>query len=55
MSTKINYIVKVVDAKIADVKKALEAGGIKVGSIIEMHKEEMEEAEASDTSFKVDI
>lgn len=46
MATKINYIVKVLDAKMVDVKKALEAGGIKVSSIIETHKEEMKEAEA---------
>lgn len=47
MATKINFMVKVVDAKITDVKKALEAGGIKVSSIIEMYKEEVKETEAS--------
>lgn len=47
MATKINYMVKVVDAKMTDLKKALEAGGIKVSSIIEMYKEEERETEAS--------
>lgn len=46
MATNINYIVKVLDAKITDVKKALEAGGITVSSIIEMYKEEAKEVEA---------
>ena len=50
MAMNINYMVKVVDAKIGDVKKALEAGGIKVNSIIEMYKEEMKEAEAGSSS-----
>lgn len=36
----INYILKVKDAKLVDVQKALEAAGIKVRSIIEIHKEE---------------
>ncbi|MEK7279282.1 MAG: hypothetical protein AAB090_01385 [Nitrospirota bacterium] len=47
MAVKINYMVKVVDAKMTDVKKALEAGGIKVSSIIETYKEEVKETEAS--------
>lgn len=47
MSMKINYMVKVVDAKIGDIKKALEAGGVEVSSIIEMYKEEMKEEEAN--------
>lgn len=46
MTTKTNFMVKVVDAKMTDVKKALEAGGIKVSSIIEMYKEEAKETEA---------
>ncbi len=50
MATKINYMVKVVDAKMTDVKKALEAGGIKVSSIIEMYKEEEKETEANSSS-----
>jgi hypothetical protein len=39
MSTKRNYLVKVLDAKIVDVKRALEAKGIKIESIYEMYKE----------------
>ncbi len=35
-----NYILKVQDAKAVDVQKALQAAGIKVTSIIEVHKEE---------------
>jgi hypothetical protein len=36
----INYILKVKDAKTVDVKKALEAAGIAVESVQEVHKEE---------------
>jgi hypothetical protein len=39
MSTKRNYLVKVLDAKIVDVKRALEAKGIQIESIYEMYKE----------------
>ena len=42
MPTKRNYLVKVLDAKIVDVKRALEAKGIKLESIYEMYKETME-------------
>lgn len=38
--TNVNYIVKVTDAKLMDVQKALEQAGIKVRSIIEIFKEE---------------
>jgi hypothetical protein len=34
-----NFMVKVTDAKLIDVKKALQAAGIKVRSIIEIFKE----------------
>jgi len=40
MATNSNYIVKVTDAKLMDVQKALEQVGIKVRSIIEVFKEE---------------
>lgn len=50
MAVKINYMVKVVDAKMTDLKKALEAGGIKVSSIIETYKEEVKETEANSSS-----
>ncbi len=42
MPTKRNYLVKVLDAKIVDVKRALEAKGIKLESIYEMYKETKE-------------
>jgi len=38
--TNSNFIVKVTDAKLADIQKALKAAGIKVRSIIEVFKEE---------------
>ncbi len=34
-----NYILKVQDAKLSDIQKALQSAGIKVVSIIEVHKE----------------
>jgi hypothetical protein len=45
---KSNYVLKVEDAKAVDIQKALQAAGIKVTSIIEVHKEKEEEtAQAS--------
>lgn len=43
--TNINYIVKVKDAKLVDVQKALQQAGIQVRSILEVHKEEEKTAE----------
>jgi hypothetical protein len=40
-----NFMVKVEDAKLPDVQKALQAAGIKVRSIIEIHKEEIKKEE----------
>lgn len=40
MAVNSNYIVKVADAKLSDVQKALEQAGIKVRSIVEVFKEE---------------
>ena len=40
MAANNNYIVKVTDAKLTDVQKALEQAGIKVRSIVEIFKEE---------------
>lgn len=37
--TNSNFIVKVTDAKLIDIQKALQAAGIKVRSIIEVFKE----------------
>ena len=42
MPIKRNYLIKVFDAKIVDVKRALEAKGIKLESIYEMYKETRE-------------
>lgn len=48
MATNSNFLIKVTDAKMPEVKKALEGAGITVRSIIALHKEETggeEEAE----------
>jgi hypothetical protein len=45
MAVHSNFIVKVVDAKMMDVQKALEAAGIKIRSISEIYKEEAAAAE----------
>ena len=47
MPTKRNYLIKVLDAKIVDVKRALEAKGIKLESIYEMYKEALEPEKVS--------
>lgn len=41
----INYILKVEDAKLTDIQKALTAAGIKVRSIQEVYKEEVKKEE----------
>lgn len=38
-----NFILKVTDAKLTDIQKALQAAGIKVRSLIEVFKEEKSE------------
>lgn len=43
--TNINYIVKVKDAKLVDVQKALQQAGIQVRSILEVYKEEEKSVE----------
>jgi hypothetical protein len=40
MATKTNYILKVSDAKLADIQKALKDANINVLSILEIHREE---------------
>ena len=40
MATRTNFILKVSDAKLADVQKALKDANINVVSILEVHKEE---------------
>lgn len=42
-----NFMVKVEDAKLPDIQKALKEAGIKVRSIIEVYKEEISKAESS--------
>ena len=41
MAVSLNYILKVVDAKPAEIRKALEQAGIKVRGLAEIHKEEI--------------
>jgi hypothetical protein len=41
MAMKTNFILKVQDAKLADVQKALKEANINVVSILEVHKEEV--------------
>ncbi|MBI4831604.1 MAG: hypothetical protein HY801_08640 [Candidatus Lindowbacteria bacterium] len=43
MPTKHNLMVKVIDARPADVQKALKNAGINVVSVIEIHKEDVPE------------
>jgi hypothetical protein len=40
MATKSNFILKVQDAKLADVQKALKDANVNIVSIMEIHKEE---------------
>jgi hypothetical protein len=53
LATLANYMVKVTDAKMPEVKKALEAAGIEVRSIIQVHKEEV--ASDEETSEPVSV
>jgi hypothetical protein len=41
----VNFMVKAEDAKVVDVQKALEQAGIKVRSVLEVHKDKAAEAE----------
>jgi len=43
----INYMVKVKDAKLVDLQKALQQAGIEVSSIIEIFKEEDKSQESA--------
>jgi hypothetical protein len=45
--TNSNFVLKVTDAKLTDVRKALQASGIEVRSIIEIFKEEEKTEEGS--------
>lgn len=45
----INFILKVEDAKLADIQKALKEAGIKVRSIQEVYKEKEAEEEKEET------
>jgi len=42
-----NFMLKVEDAKLPDVQKALQQAGIKIRSIIEIFREEVKKEEAS--------
>jgi hypothetical protein len=42
-----NFMLKVEDAKLPDVQKALQQAGIKIRSLIEIFKEEVKKEEAS--------
>jgi len=42
-----NFMLKVEDAKLPDVQKALQQAGIKIRSIIEIFKEEVKKEEAN--------
>jgi len=44
LATHNNFLVKVSDATMPQVRKALQEAGIEVRSILSMHKEEIEEA-----------
>lgn len=48
MATNSNFLIKVTDAKMPEVKKALEGAGITVRSIIALHKEETGPAEETE-------
>ena len=45
MSTKHNFMLKVIDARMSDVRKVLKDAGINVVSIVEVHKEDIPGAE----------
>lgn len=47
--TNSNFLVKVTDAKLPDVRKALQGAGIEVRSIILVHKEEVENEASVET------
>jgi len=52
MATNSNFMVKVTDAKLPDIQKALQQAGVNVRSIIEVFKEEGR-AEAAEKSEEV--
>ncbi len=47
MTMNSNFMLKVEDAKLPDVQKALQQAGIKIRSIIEIFKEEVKKEEAT--------
>lgn len=46
--TNINFILKVTDAKLTDIQKALNTAGINVRSIIEIFREEVKTEKSSE-------
>ncbi len=47
MPTKHNLMVKVIDARAGEVQKILKGAGVRVVSVVEIHKEEVAETEAT--------
>jgi len=47
MTMNSNFMLKVEDAKLPDVQKALQQAGIKIRSLIEIFKEEVKKEEVS--------
>ena len=41
MATKHNFMLKVIDSKMGEVRKALKEAGVNVVSIVEVHKEDI--------------
>lgn len=48
MSTKHSFMVKVIDARMSDLRKVLKGAGINIISIAEIHKEEVPEERAEE-------
>ncbi len=47
-----NFMVKVEDARLPDIQKALKAAGIKIRSIVEVYKEGVAEKKEADDAKK---
>ena len=56
MATHSNFLVKVKDARLGDVRKAIVSAGIELRSIAELHKDDIDDepADASATEAKED-
>jgi len=49
MAVQINYMLKVKDAKLGAVKKALSAAGIDVVSVVEVYKQDLDPPEPNES------